>query len=370
MTSKPRLLIIFFFLLVASIFAFYLFIINKKVNTEFSNTTINANIYNLPDGKIFLLHENKVIDSANVQNGKFTFKHPLAANEPLYLSMIHIAGNNKKTFFTFNLLNKDIKNSKSINLFMSDPDLNLNSSLTYDTETERKYNLQERIARIDITGGQQTDALLDVDPFLFDDIKNNIVRIESAIREYPYSFHLLYNIKDRQNEFSDKQLTELLKLFDESIKKAPTYKYLEEYIKLRQLSQSKVIVSQLLNSNGDKEQIINPRLNKHLIVFWASWCIPCRMDIPVLKKIDGKIKNLEIVSISVDKDEGAWKNALEKEDMAWKQLISIAEEKNLRAQFLFSGTLPYFVLIDNNFKILKTHTGTLSETELHKLITE
>lgn len=78
MKSKPRLLTIFFFLLVASIFAFYLFIIDKKVNTEFSNTILNADIYNLPDGKMFLSHENKVIDSANVQNGKFTFKHTLS----------------------------------------------------------------------------------------------------------------------------------------------------------------------------------------------------------------------------------------------------------------------------------------------------
>ena len=54
--------------------------------------------------------------------------------------------------------------------------------------------------------------------------------------------------------------------------------------------------------------------------------------------------------------------------MPWKQLIATPYESELSAQFLFSGTIPYLIVTDNNYKILEKKTGTTSEQELIKLI--
>ena len=45
-----------------------------------------------------------------------------------------------------------------------------------------------------------------------------------------------------------------------------------------------------------------------LIDFWASWCAPCRKEIPHLKKLyaDYASDGFEIVSISIDKKESDW----------------------------------------------------------------
>lgn len=56
-----------------------------------------------------------------------------------------------------------------------------------------------------------------------------------------------------------------------------------------------------------------------LIDFWASWCAPCRKEIPNLKKEYAAYadKGFEVISISTDKEESDWFKALEQEQLAW-----------------------------------------------------
>lgn len=56
-----------------------------------------------------------------------------------------------------------------------------------------------------------------------------------------------------------------------------------------------------------------------LIDFWASWCSPCRKEIPNLKKLYAAYvsKGFDIVSISIDKKEKDWQKALKEENLSW-----------------------------------------------------
>lgn len=56
-----------------------------------------------------------------------------------------------------------------------------------------------------------------------------------------------------------------------------------------------------------------------LIDFWASWCNPCRKEIPNLKKLYAQYadKGFQIVSISIDKKEAEWLKALKEEQLTW-----------------------------------------------------
>lgn len=60
-----------------------------------------------------------------------------------------------------------------------------------------------------------------------------------------------------------------------------------------------------------------------LIDFWASWCSPCREQLPYLIKIyeENKNKNFEIISVSIDEKQTNWINAIKKEKIPWVNVI-------------------------------------------------
>ncbi len=89
-----------------------------------------------------------------------------------------------------------------------------------------------------------------------------------------------------------------------------------------------------------------------LIDFWASWCGPCRMAIPHVKELhreyDGK---LDVISVSLDSDEQAWRKAMEKEDMPWLQLwADQTYAKGVQTPYNITG-IPFLLLISPDGKI-------------------
>jgi thiol-disulfide isomerase/thioredoxin len=93
---------------------------------------------------------------------------------------------------------------------------------------------------------------------------------------------------------------------------------------------------------------------KYLIIdFWASWCGPCRQEIPHLKEVYKKYqdKGLEILAVSVDAKEADWKKAMNEERMAWPQ-VNAKESKPVMGSYLFSG-IPYLVVIDKEGNIIE-----------------
>ena len=95
--------------------------------------------------------------------------------------------------------------------------------------------------------------------------------------------------------------------------------------------------------------------NKYVLIdFWASWCAPCREEIPFLKSIYDKYKNkgFEILSVSIDEDIEQWKNAIKKENMEeWKNYSTKQNNSSAKKDYFVSG-IPHKLLIDKNGKII------------------
>lgn len=91
-----------------------------------------------------------------------------------------------------------------------------------------------------------------------------------------------------------------------------------------------------------------------LIDFWASWCGPCRAEIPHLKRLYAEYqeKGLEIVGVSLDNTTEAWVSALRSLDMPWPQL-SDCKGWNNRAALLYGVSgIPYTVLLDSEGNVI------------------
>lgn len=103
-------------------------------------------------------------------------------------------------------------------------------------------------------------------------------------------------------------------------------------------------------------KVVNVRdfIGKVLIIdFWASWCGPCRGEIPSMKKIYADFKDRDDVaflSISIDSKKADWEKALGEENMEWMQLWAPDSGKELMDKYQFNG-IPFIVAIDKEGKI-------------------
>ena len=87
-----------------------------------------------------------------------------------------------------------------------------------------------------------------------------------------------------------------------------------------------------------------------LLDFWASWCTPCRNEIPNMKAAYAKFrsKGFEIVSVSVDEEREDWIQAVKDEEMTWPQLLD-TNERETSAAYRYSVTaIPSTFLIDSD----------------------
>lgn len=91
-----------------------------------------------------------------------------------------------------------------------------------------------------------------------------------------------------------------------------------------------------------------------LVDFWASWCGPCRREMPTLVEAYAKYKgkNFEIVGVSLDQDGASWKEAIKKLNMTWPQMSDLKYWNNEGAQMYAVNSIPHTILIDGQGKII------------------
>jgi len=107
-----------------------------------------------------------------------------------------------------------------------------------------------------------------------------------------------------------------------------------------------------------------------LLNFWASWCPPCRAEIPGFVKVQNeyKDKSFTFIGVAIEDKRNALAFATEK-SINYPVAFGTEQALDIAAKYGNpDGALPYSILIGKDQKIINIHSGFLSEDKLKEMI--
>ena len=167
-----------------------------------------------------------------------------------------------------------------------------------------------------------------------------------------------YLLAQTQSDFTKEEQEQLLKLFGQQKQQFYVYKGIMEQ---RAIDQRTGIGAQFTDFSmpDPKGKMISVsdyvKKNKYtLIDFWASWCGPCRAEMPtVVKAYDlYHAKGFEVVGVSLDNNKEAWIKAIDQLKMPWPHMSDIKGWGCAGAALYNVKGIPANVLIDQQGKIV------------------
>ena len=188
---------------------------------------------------------------------------------------------------------------------------------------------------------------------------------QKLVMEYPDSYALAKVVTWISDWLKTGDLDKIYNLFSDGIKATDQGLYLNDYIE-RKKNFAKFDNIQLPDWKTEKpEYIIQDTAKRCLVVFSASWCGPCREEIPLLKEIYNQYKSkLDIVYISTDKAETMddWKKLMENEKIPWRSVLSGYENGKISKKY-FVSLIPtaYLVNLDGSFELFDVRDKTNQE---------
>ena len=115
---------------------------------------------------------------------------------------------------------------------------------------------------------------------------------------------------------------------------------------------------QLVSLSQFKGQVV-------LLDFWASWCGPCIVDLPDLRKIKKKTAALPVVvlNLSLDEDEAAWREAIDKHEIEGVHVRADGFGSDLAKSYQVNA-LPSYYLVDSQGLIVERLSGVRDTDEI------
>jgi thiol-disulfide isomerase/thioredoxin len=123
----------------------------------------------------------------------------------------------------------------------------------------------------------------------------------------------------------------------------------------------------LSNNRGEMVSVADFKGKTILLNFWATWCDPCREEMPMLVDLQSQhaSKGLQVVGIALD-DSRVVKNFVNAFGISYPVLVGEADVFDVSAAFgNREGVLPFSVLIDRNGVIRWQYAGKLRHEDLN-----
>ena len=336
----------------------------------------------LDDGKnIYRIEVNQfnqpsVVDTVTVESGKFEFSGNVDYPDINFLEAEGGVGNVpfivEKGTIRIQLFKDSLASSKIGGTISND------GLISYRNDT-RGFNK----AMGEITKDMQQAAILN-DNILYDDLQEQYKDVQRQIQDYEMGIITFEN---------DSYIAALILervLLAKAISQDSIRSIFDKLTPRIRNSRSGKIISDALNKpvsavaigkeapmfeapdpNGNMISL-KDKLGKITIVdFWASWCRPCRVENPNLVKIYDKLKpkGLEIVGVSLDKEQAKWLQAIEDDGLNWQHVSHLKFWKDPVAVLYQVTAIPAsFVLDSEGVIVAKNLRGQQLEDVVSELL--
>lgn len=352
---------------------------------------ISGSVPGTPDGmKVYLYNWNTPVDSSVVKGGKFVLTGKVDV-PTRYQLLIDLSPDKVESY------EKDLRGS---DVFVDNVDIKYESP-SIDSLPSRNSFRRKVKGNVTVTGSPVHDLFLNYqeklkpyrtrnseawDKYLqvyhipasegvfntregialtreMNDAQKEIARIQwdfiKANPKSPVSVDVAQNMVYTA-KFSKADMDNLLQAIDPSLRETPGYKQLKESLE----SMAPIALGEkykdleLVDENGKTVQLsdyVKPG-QYNMVEFWASWCGPCRGEIPHLRHVYdayGKGKDaFNMISVSIDDKEKDWKQALKEENMKWTQLCDLKGWKGeVINKYKIQG-VPFCLILDKEGRII------------------
>ena len=355
------------------------------INGTVENGNLNGKfVYKIDGSSINKDRSNPQKDSAVIKDGKYTFKGDVPNLDYCTVYLESDNPNKPAVIYATVALEKGV-----INLFTDRNNKTvvsgtpLNDSYQNFTNEYKVYidTLQGKYALLD----KMEKNELDTSAVDLDNVQTSIRECREKMmalnRDYvknninnPAVWYMdLYNAVASEESVDGKK--ELIAGANEYTKSLPIYKVIAEQIEvLEKTAVGKLFTDFTMEDAEGNKVSLSDYVGKGkyvLVDFWASWCGPCRAEMPnvveAYKKFGGD--NFEIVGVSLDAKKDDWLKAIKDMNLSWKQMSDLkAWECEGSKKYGVNG-IPATVLFDREGVIIaRDLRGEELQSKLEELL--
>ena len=337
------------FLLVSALLAGSLSMLAQNITTKVTGNAEGAKM-------VYLLKVGARMpsDSVKVENGKFGIDVKMEKDAFTYLiteNRMSVVVLNDGIPTNVDFANGMIKGSELNNRLGV-----INSAITKETNQIYSYygeymelqnqNTPEAKAKIEEISVKMNKAGENMTAISMKAIEDNIDNILS-----------IYFINENYREMELEDLTKYVNK-DYAYYNHPMMKGVKQYIKSMELkAPGKMFIDVAIPDENGVPHKLSEWCGKGKVVlidFWASWCGPCRQEMPNVVENYKKYKDMgfEVIGISFDQSKDAWLSAVKKLGMEWPQLSELKSWDNQAGRMYGIQSIPSSVLVGKDGKII------------------
>lgn len=341
-----------------------------EINGQLSNDSLRFNGYSIKKLYLTKLEDGRYIniDSTKVRRKKFTFKGQVPKTNEMYF----ITGFDNGAISVFLEKGKiNIAPFEAAFPVAAVPTGTLNNDVLAELSAELKKDFEKSKTRMDSLEKVMPESIKKDSTLSYEYhraiFNNNSMRIKLTTlnvvlkhMDKPAALYLIRN--ELVNLFDSKMMEQrILTAIPDSLHSHPVYQELYNNAIAQNMKSGSVVPALKATTPDGKELALDDLKGRYVLLdFWASWCGPCRKEIPYIKQAlaaAAGTNKFAVLSFSIDEKENDWKKCIESnklEDANWYHISDLKGWKSPYVALFGVDAVPKTLLINPSGKLVTT----------------